>query len=420
MKKIVCLLFLVMLICICLGVSAFATEPVELTVSNVTASQGDTVKVSVSISESTFATYGMQIVYDQEVLKLVSIEAGPRSQGLVSANPKTGIVGMINFQNTSGSGVLFTATFEVLTSTAGKYAVSVNVDNVSQADLTSLDVKTKSGAVTVSCKHTYSAWEQTKEATCSKKGEEKRSCTNCGNTETRSIPVKSHTYGEWEQTLAPTCAEKGRETRTCTACGTTDSRSIAVLTHTFGEWVETKAPTCMKNGEETRTCTACNAVDIRVTDKSSVHTYGTWTKTKEATCTEAGEETRTCVCGATETRVAGELKGHTFGEWKLTEAPTCSKKGEGVRTCSQCDATERRDIETIDHKWSWIIDREPTDKKEGIKHEACVHCSATRNMNTPIEKLESESNLWLWILLLLAALAAMGVTGYFVFKRKFV
>ena len=40
-----------------------------------------------------------------------------------------------------------------------------------------------------------------------------------------------HDFGEWTQTKAPTCTEKGEEKRTCTICGSSETRDVAALGH---------------------------------------------------------------------------------------------------------------------------------------------------------------------------------------------
>ena len=64
--------------------------------------------------------------------------------------------------------------------------------------------------------HSWSEWTVTKEATCTEKGEETRSC-ECGETETREIPALGHNYEA--VVTAPTCTEKGYTTYTCSRCG---------------------------------------------------------------------------------------------------------------------------------------------------------------------------------------------------------
>lgn len=45
----------------------------------------------------------------------------------------------------------------------------------------------------------------------------------------------AHSWGEWTQTKAPTCSTKGEESRTCSAGGETETREVAQLTHTDGD-----------------------------------------------------------------------------------------------------------------------------------------------------------------------------------------
>lgn len=61
-----------------------------------------------------------------------------------------------------------------------------------------------------------------------------------------------HSWGSWTQTTAPTCGSTGVETRTCSGCGEKETRSIvATGAHT---WKET-APTCTADGS--KSCTVC-------------------------------------------------------------------------------------------------------------------------------------------------------------------
>ena len=52
------------------------------------------------------------------------------------------------------------------------------------------------------CKHEYGAWVTVKEPTCSKAGEEKRTCKLCKETQKVAISTVEHKYGEWEITAA--------------------------------------------------------------------------------------------------------------------------------------------------------------------------------------------------------------------------
>ena len=67
-------------------------------------------------------------------------------------------------------------------------------------------------------------------------------------------PPHVHSWGAWQQTTAPTCGKTGEEKRTCTGCGATESRTLAATGQ--HSWKET-APTCTQDGA--KTCTVCGA-----------------------------------------------------------------------------------------------------------------------------------------------------------------
>lgn len=81
--------------------------------------------------------------------------------------------------------------------------------------------------------HTFGEWSVSKAATCTAKGEEKRTC-ECGESETREIEATGeHTYGDWSVTTAATCIAKGEEKRTCTGCTVFETKEIAAA-HNYG------------------------------------------------------------------------------------------------------------------------------------------------------------------------------------------
>jgi hypothetical protein len=93
-------------------------------------------------------------------------------------------------------------------------------------------------------------------------------CSDGGNT---PPPAHVHQWGEWVQTKAPTTTEEGEETRTCTTCGEKETRPVDKLAehvHQWGDWVQTKAPTTTEEGEETRTCTTCGEKETRPVEQT--------------------------------------------------------------------------------------------------------------------------------------------------------
>jgi len=270
--------------------------------------------------------------------------------------------------------------------------------------------------VTGNTEHVFGDWAVSTDPTCTAKGEETRTCTICGEVETRELDIVDHVLGDWTQTKAPTCTEKGEAIRVCTICGEVlETKELDMIDHAFGEWTQTKAPTCTEKGEETRTCTICGEVETRELDAVD-HVLGDWTQTKAPTCTEKGEETRTCtICGEVlETREL-DMIDHNFGDWTQTKAPTCTAKGEATRTCSACGLVETKEIDMIEHEWVWIIDKEATKTEVGYKHEECKICGAKRNENTVIPTTPSTGDT---IILIASIGAVFAVAGVVMYKRK--
>ena len=234
--------------------------------------------------------------------------------------------------------------------------------------------------------HDWGEWTVTTPATCTEKGEEKRTCKRdgCNATETRKIDATGHTPVEVSEKPA-TCTESGHTAGTkCSVCGATLSgmEEIPALGHDWGEWTVTTPATCTEKGEEKRTCKrdGCNATETRKIDATG-HTPVEVSE-KPATCTESGHTagTKCSVCGATLSGMEEiPAKGHTEVIDPAVE-PTCTEPGktEG-KHCSVCNAVivAQQEIPAKGH--TEVIDPavEPTctepGKTEG-KH--CSVCNA--------------------------------------------
>ena len=131
--------------------------------------------------------------------------------------------------------------------------------------------------------HDWSAWNVTKEATCTDEGEKTATCGNCGETKKEVIAKKSHSYGAWKTTKEATCTAKGEKVATCGTCGGTKTEAIPVKAHSYGDWKVTKAATCAENGVETRTC-SCGKEETR-----SIATTAHTDADKDNACDECGK-----------------------------------------------------------------------------------------------------------------------------------
>ena len=107
--------------------------------------------------------------------------------------------------------------------------------------------------------------------------------------------------------------------------------------------------------------------------KTCAHTYSHWTYM------DPGGHYQTCAsCGDL------NYEDHTFGSWAQVDENTHS------RTCSRCkeSGASANYTETANHNWKWVVDTAPTLTQEGKQHEECADCSAKRNEDTAIPKLE--------------------------------
>ena len=114
------------------------------------------------------------------------------------------------------------------------------------------------------CEHEY-VESITKEPSCDV-GIKTFTCSLCQDTYTEDIPaIAQHKFGKWKITKAGSCTEKGEQTRTCSACGVSETQESP----TVHNWIE---PTCLS----ARTCADCGLTTGTIGQHS-------W---RDATCTD--------------------------------------------------------------------------------------------------------------------------------------
>ena len=119
------------------------------------------------------------------------------------------------------------------------------------------------------CNHEWGEWEETSVATCTKSGMQQRTCSICGQTESKGIARLSstgqHTPTEWTVTKTATCTEPGEQENTCSVCGETITEEIEPLGHQLGEWEIGTEATAQSSGEKIQKCTVCGEIINRDT-----------------------------------------------------------------------------------------------------------------------------------------------------------
>lgn len=270
------------------------------------------------------------------------------------------------------------------TQTADKYRFIPEKEGETVLTVSADDGFMSSGNCTITIQaredHVWSAWTVVTKETCLEKGSQKRSCTCCGEKETREVPaLGEHTWTNWKVSLKPNCMDDGREVRSCTECGAMESRVVKAGEH---DWLITTTATCGKDGVETHTCSACGKTETKNVSATGDHSWGKWEMTTSATCVADGEETATCnVCGETKTRRVEKTSTHIWSGWVLVNAATCVDEGLEQRKCQTCSETDSRKINaTGEHVWGeWKVTKSPTATKDGEKIRECSNknCNAT-------------------------------------------
>lgn len=128
--------------------------------------------------------------------------------------------------------------------------------------------------------HNFGEWVTTKAATCTATGTQTRTCSRCGEVETKEIPIAAHSYVS--KVTPPTKTAQGFTTHTCVVCGDsyvdsytnpTGSLGLAYSYNTDGSITITGIGSCTDedvilystyytdNGEKTVTAIAANAFE---------------------------------------------------------------------------------------------------------------------------------------------------------------
>ena len=189
--------------------------------------------------------------------------------------------------------------------------------------------------------HTWSTWTRTVEPTCDTKGQDTRTCTVCGVTETREVNALGHNYTSAVTTSA-TCTEPGIRTYTCVNDPThTYTETIAALGHNYTSEITTAA-SCETSGVRTYTCSRCGdsyTEEIPATG----HKAAAAVRENEvaAQCETTGSYDLVTYCSVCGEELSRETKtipalGHSYGEWVTTKEPEIEIPGEKTKTCSRC------------------------------------------------------------------------------------
>jgi len=227
------------------------------------------------------------------------------------------------------------------------------------------------------------------------------------------VPATGHDFGEWTVTRPATELEKGEQQRTCNNCGTVETAEIPKLTHTHvidpKLDVITQQPTCTETGLKQQYCGCGEAVGTPVSVPALNHANAI-SEVPEipATCVTAGT-VRHYVCGlcnATFRDAAAKKplnvitapinpRNHGGNEVVIPAVPaTCEEKGltEGKK-CSACNVvTEKQRVEPKKQHDLFVVPEESaTCEENGVaEHKHCRMCNKDFKMNGNAEIKEKD------------------------------
>ena len=315
---------------------------------------------------------------------------------------------------------------------------TVTAKTAGTASITATSSNGKSASCSVTVKHAYSTeWKKDaeshwKECSCGQKaaqgahtfvwvidrkptekteGLKHKECTVCRLKQNEATvidklpPTHEHSYAtEWKTDAANHWKE-------C-SCG----QKAAQGAHTF-VWITDMAPTQEAEGAKHEECLTCGLkrsedTPIERLPVSHEHSYAPEWKT------DAESHWKECSCGEKTSQGA-----HSFA-WVIDIEPTQEAEGAKHEECLTCGLkrNEGTPIENLPaghehsyasewktdaeghwkecscgekasqgaHSFAWVIDAEPTQDTEGVKHEECLVCGLKRNEGTAFDKLPTE------------------------------
>ena len=243
---------LVVFLCTLLFLSVFSVPsfaevgPVVTVKPTETAIPGDTIAVSVDMSENPgIMAMTFTVSYDNDAFTFSKYTLGRWNDYTIIAHQDKGYVSFVNCEvkNRKYNGTMFTLYFTVNdTAAPGEHHFKIkNIDPLKYGEDLKGCFATKEHTPVTATIHNGSI-------TIGK------TCSNSG-----------HTFGEYETTLAPTCIATGLKSRSCNVCGHTESKELKKTEHIFEkDWTVDTVATAEQTGIMSRHCKNCSEVTDKV------------------------------------------------------------------------------------------------------------------------------------------------------------
>ncbi len=333
---------------------------VSLDVSGLALSSGQSVDIAISYNNIAFSI--VKTEFSSSVKSYASVSS--KSENPFRIKIKAGS------STLRPSGKVATVYFEPIgLPSVGKY------DIIATATLSSGEtVKVSSGAINVSCAHTYKKHSLVS-PTCTSYGYTLEQCTKCGSyRQVDKTDALGHNY-KVSETVSPTCVKHGYTVEQCQRCSL--RRVIEgdePLGHEFGlETFTVVEPTCSSEGYTEYTCLrdGCDGVERTDITPMTPHIPDSAIVTA-STCQKHGNEKyycKYCTLFIEEKRL--ELIPHKFSDTIVS--PTCVSKGYTLRVCTVCEIVRRENsVEKLGHTYRELIEREASCNEEGRKKYVCA------------------------------------------------
>lgn len=227
MRKFLCITISVIILCLSV-VPCFGASPVlSVSADKTCANAGDTVTVSVNLSaNSGLCGVKFRIKYDTAYFSYVS---GSLSDGgIFMGAPKDSTDGDIEYAGVSVNPVTSGGKIVSIKLKVKKPDGAISVVVTDAIDSANAKVSVSANGLKITCAHGNANWVVTKNASCTQKGVETRTCS-CGNVSNRDIAATGHKFGEWKIIKYATETQKGSKERQCSLCGAKEIAEIPVL-----------------------------------------------------------------------------------------------------------------------------------------------------------------------------------------------
>lgn len=234
-KPLICVFTVIsLLLGVCFTASAAENSDGHITVSTVTAVNGDSVIVKLDMSDNPgIMAMTISITYDSSVLTYERFYRGYLRDYTVAAHPDKNLIRLVNCENGNlhKNATMISFQFKVNENADfGFYPITIDYK---QGDFCNWKLKKlmpeiTSGGVNIefngkNCNHKkYGKWETAAPAGCTEPGAEQRACKKCGHIEIRETEPIGHSFSpEWTIDEPATKDALGKMSRHCERCDAT-------------------------------------------------------------------------------------------------------------------------------------------------------------------------------------------------------